>query len=73
MTREKCENKIMKHLEAIVSIYKKYNPNGEYLTMCFQENRGEQTVYFNNEYWNADYDSPIDCNKVRGDIYHPSH
>lgn len=73
MTRKDCEKFIGSMLEAIVRVYKTYNPEGEYLTLCMLERPSDENpegkvlkLSFNNagyDHDSKDYERPIDCRK----------
>ena len=58
MTREHAEQAIFAKMQEIAEISREYNPNGNYLALVVYP----QTNYisFNNSYWNADAELPID-------------
>ena len=51
MERTECEAKILEKLREIVEIYHGYNPEGHYLTLCYDSSDGEEWTHFNNAYW----------------------
>lgn len=55
MTREECENEIYQKMVEIWDIYKKYNKDGEYLSLCVCGD--SHTV--SNSYYDKDIDKPI--------------
>ena len=63
--RDACEEAILKRLLEIRKIYRKYNPNGRYLTMSFGHNDDHITV--NNAHWGNDKDFPIDFYYINGE------
>ena len=58
MDRQEAEKRIYEHLLAIKEIYKEYNPDGAYLSMCLHETGN---ISANNATWEkADNARPID-------------
>lgn len=58
MTRKECQDAIEAKMKEIVDVYQQYNPDGQYLNLCFTKD----TITFNNSYWNqntSDFDLPI--------------
>lgn len=63
MYRRECESLIMEKLEEIVAIYHEYNPDGEYLSLCYRNgDDGIDKVSFNNAHWDEDKEKPIRVN-----------
>lgn len=62
MTRFETETEIAKHLTAIKKIYKKYNPEGIYLSLTITD----RSMMVNNEHWDADRRKPIDYFRHEG-------
>ena len=69
MTRLECEMQIMGLLRQIVDVYHKYNPNGTYLTLTYND-MGDMDDYmqFNNSHWDGaeDEDRPINYSDWKG-------
>lgn len=64
LTREQCENKILKHLKAIQQLYRRYNPDGEYLALGINGNH----ISANNAYWeDTDKERPLDFFCIDGE------
>ena len=61
MTREECEKKIAELVEQIREVYKEYRGEEGYLSLALFP--GE--VFFNNEYYSADKDFPIEYRVVK--------
>ena len=57
MERKECEKLLMKKLKEMQEIYKRYNPEGEYLAACI--NKGFLSV--NNAHFDEDEAKPIDA------------
>lgn len=57
MTRTECEATILRKMIEIEEIYKEYNPNGNYLTMCILD--GHYSV--RNDSRKEDKDHPLDA------------
>ena len=57
MTKQECEERIESLLLEIGEIYKEYNPDGDYLTLCCFVKQGD--YFFNNDYPKKDKDKPI--------------
>lgn len=54
--QRRTEKQILRLVRQIHTLYKKYNPHANYLTLTiFGDN-----VSINNEYWDADQDFPVD-------------
>lgn len=49
------ELKLVGHLADIQRLYQKYNPDGKYLTISYQNGNWN----FNNAYWGADSNFPL--------------
>lgn len=66
MTRAECEAKLMKHMEAMVKILHKYNPECKYLSCSYSENHGEPHISMNNRCWGDGEDVmlPVSCFKT---------
>lgn len=64
LTRAECESEILKRCEAINKIYKRYNPDGAYLSIGIIDGR----VSVNNEYWGADSGAPLNAYTHREDV-----
>ena len=67
MTREECERKIFEKMLEIVDIYKEYNPEGEYLTLCMLND----DLFANNRYYDdssVDYRRRIDFFKEISEV-----
>lgn len=57
LTREQCEQEIVKHLKAIRRLYSRYHPDGDYLTLVIYNH----SLSANNAYWEeADRKHPLD-------------
>lgn len=60
MNREECESKILEKLEEIIAIYHEYNPEGDYLTLDYRNDKEEgRRFHFNNAYFDMDSEFPI--------------
>ena len=53
MTRQECEAIIEKNLIEIVKAYNQYNPNGKYLSLCYNGDEGVECIAGNNRCWSA--------------------
>lgn len=60
MTRKTAERKMVNKVKELIDIYKKYNPNGDYLAVGIFIKQG--SVHINNSHWDEDIDAPIDIN-----------
>ena len=58
MKREECENQIRDLMIKIRDVYKEYNPDGKYLSMCINGD----SAWANNSFYSggADADHPLD-------------
>lgn len=54
MERQEIEQNIIKKMNEIWDLYKKYNPDGTYLTLLFSQDESETTFSANNAYWAED-------------------
>lgn len=63
MTRTECEHRIAEHMESIIAILKEYNPESKYLSLSFCGSESETFYQFNNEYFGADAEHPVDFSK----------
>lgn len=60
MDRQDCEKIIIEKMKDIVAIYHEYNPDGEYLSLCYRkDDDGIDQVSFNNASWEDDKEKPI--------------
>lgn len=60
MDRHDCEKIILEKLKDIVAIYHEYNPEGEYLYLCYVKKLdGEDGLSVNNSYYDDDKEKPI--------------
>lgn len=67
--RDACEKAIAKHLLAIADIYRKYNPEGEYLSMALFSNGANNVhVHANNAYYEEDKHAPIEFYVINGEM-----
>lgn len=66
MTRAECEAKLMKHMEAMVKILHKYNPECKYISCFYNAEDGEQHISMNNRCYTGGEDCmrPINCFKI---------
>lgn len=64
MNRKECEKLIFQKLKEIKDIYLKYNPKGEYLSLCFMKHEDNELYFtFNNNYNHEDKNKPLDYTK----------
>jgi len=54
MERQKIEQNIIKKMHEVWDLYKKYNPDGTYLSLVVSQGKSETTFYANNAYWAED-------------------
>lgn len=76
MTRAECEAKLIEHMEAMLSIYHEYNPDGKYLSAYCIVGKDGASISVNNEYYDNDISDgkfPIDCHKCGGEIHSFGH
>lgn len=69
MTREQCEKKLQKHLEAMVAILHKYSPGSTYFSAAWSEDENASYFHIGNECFSPDSpdrDTPICCHKFGG-------
>lgn len=66
MTREECEKQIIEKMKEIKDIYKKYNENGDFLSLAIYADKECYTV--NNIYWGKDKNYPIDAAEHNGRV-----
>lgn len=65
LSREACEKEILDRLLAIQQLYKRYNPNGDYLSMHIHNDY----ISANNAHWeNPDKEKPLDFSYSNGEI-----
>ena len=62
LTRKQCENAILRRLEEIRRLYKRYNPDGDYLSISINND----IICVNNEHWAADKEHPLDFYTYNG-------
>ena len=63
LSRKTCERKIMQLCEEIQRVYKRYNPDGNYLTISINND----IIAANNAHWEgADKKKPLDCYLIDG-------
>ena len=63
MTREECEKILIEKLKEMQEIYKQYNPEGEYLTMCIMTDY----LSINNDYSNEYAAKPISVSIIKNE------
>lgn len=56
MEREECQKQIRELMIQIRDVYRKYNPDGNYLAMFIEGDH----LMVNNAYWEDDIDRPLD-------------
>ena len=56
MKRKECQKQIIDLMIQIRDVYRKYNPDGNYLAMFI---KGDDLI-MNNSYWEDDIDRPLD-------------
>ena len=56
LKRNECEEQILELLEEIKQVYRRYNPDGEYLTMVISGTH----ISANNAYWEKDSKRPLE-------------
>lgn len=65
LTRKTCERMILAYCKKIQKLYKKYHPNGDYLTIAICDNN----IHANNAYWeDADREKPLDFYFIDGEM-----
>lgn len=58
MTRKECEQAMEQKLREVVAIYKQYNPDGNYLSMTYLDDRDDGYVQCNNRCWDKGDNGP---------------
>lgn len=54
MERQEIEQKIIKKMHEVWDLYKKYNPDGTFLSLVISKDKNTVTFYANNVYWAED-------------------
>lgn len=55
MNREECESKLLEKAREMREIYRQYNSEDDYLTICISDNY----IAINNSGFNEDYSLPV--------------
>jgi hypothetical protein len=64
LTRAQCEDAILRHMKEIQQLYKRYHPNGDYLTITIF---GDD-MSANNAHWEEkDEEHPLDFYFIKGE------
>ena len=59
MDRRSCEQAITSHMEKIIEVLHQYAPNCHYLSLAYIADEDGESIMFNNDYSEADCDTPI--------------
>lgn len=62
LTRKQCEDAILKRMIEIQQLYKRYHPNGDYLSIAIHND----IMYANNAHWEKDKEHPLDFYLING-------